>query len=397
MLAVLVSVQAVYCEEFFYTYKTGDKYRIISVVKEDVFLNRRLSHKAEILNRIAVEVAGVHNDTGTLKAVFQTSEKSSRVSDRRNTFDASFQWSREYQSVFDRDKLGYLSVEPQYFMPVVRNVPVFPDKELKIGDKWSAEAYEIHDFRDSFGIEEPYKIPFTAYYTYLGMKEWRGKAYPAFLVTYKIDTQPKSVKGKLWPQHITGASDQTIYWSFELGQPIAYSENFRITFSLSDGNIIEFRGTAQAEIVESESMDKEKIAGEIEKDIEREKIEDTTVRVVDEGISISLEDIKFFPDSAILLDSEKTKLDRLGEILKKYPDRDIMVSGHTALAGTADERMKLSVERAKAVTDYLLSKRVRTADRIVVRGFGAEKPVADNATEEGKRKNRRVEITILEN
>jgi outer membrane protein OmpA-like peptidoglycan-associated protein len=59
--------------------------------------------------------------------------------------------------------------------------------------------------------------------------------------------------------------------------------------------------------------------------------------------------------------------------------------------------MQLSTERAKAVTDYLLSKKVRTADRIVIRGYGAEKPVADNNTEEGRKKNRRVEITILEN
>jgi outer membrane protein OmpA-like peptidoglycan-associated protein len=59
--------------------------------------------------------------------------------------------------------------------------------------------------------------------------------------------------------------------------------------------------------------------------------------------------------------------------------------------------MKLSVDRAKAVTDYLLTQKVRTEDRIVVRGFGAERPIADNRTEEGRRKNRRVEVIILEN
>jgi outer membrane protein OmpA-like peptidoglycan-associated protein len=49
------------------------------------------------------------------------------------------------------------------------------------------------------------------------------------------------------------------------------------------------------------------------------------------------------------------------------------------------------------VADYLIEKGVREADRIIVRGFGADNPVADNATPEGMRRNRRVEITILEN
>jgi len=99
----------------------------------------------------------------------------------------------------------------------------------------------------------------------------------------------------------------------------------------------------------------------------------------------------------VMLPGEREKLEKIAEILKRYPNRDILVSGHTALAGTSEGRMNLSIERAKAVTDFLLSRKVRTADRIVVRGFGAEKPIADNKTEEGMRKNRRVEITILEN
>lgn len=75
-----------------------------------------------------------------------------------------------------------------------------------------------------------------------------------------------------------------------------------------------------------------------------------------------------------------------------------MVSGHTALAGGTDQsRMELSSERAGAVAAYLLKNKVRTRERVMVRGFGSNKPIADNRTEDGKRKNRRVEITILEN
>jgi outer membrane protein OmpA-like peptidoglycan-associated protein len=144
-------------------------------------------------------------------------------------------------------------------------------------------------------------------------------------------------------------------------------------------------------------MDREQIISDIIDEINRLDIPDVTVREVEEGISISLEDIGFYPDSSVMLPGEQAKLDRIAQILMRYPERDILVSGHTALAGTAEGRMNLSIERAKAVADYLLSKNVRSADRIVIRGYGAERPVADNSTEDGMRRNRRVEITILEN
>jgi outer membrane protein OmpA-like peptidoglycan-associated protein len=194
-----------------------------------------------------------------------------------------------------------------------------------------------------------------------------------------------------------GASDQTVYWDPEMGQTAAYSEFFRMIFELSSGDTFEYRGTAQAEIIESVRMDKDKMAEEINHDIDQLGIEDTSVRIVDEGITITLEDIQFQADSAILMPSEQQKLDKIAEILNRYPDRDILIGGHTALAGTAEGRLLLSQERAAATADYLIGKQVRTPDRVVIQGYGAERPLADNSTQEGMRKNRRVEITILEN
>jgi len=139
------------------------------------------------------------------------------------------------------------------------------------------------------------------------------------------------------------------------------------------------------------------LVSEIIDEINRLDLPDVNVRVVEEGISISLENIGFFPDSDVMLPGELEKLNLIIDILKRYPNRDIVVSGHTALAGTIQGRMQLSIERATAVANLLLSKNVRNADRMVIRGFGAEKPIADNSTLEGMQKNRRVEITILEN
>jgi outer membrane protein OmpA-like peptidoglycan-associated protein len=98
-----------------------------------------------------------------------------------------------------------------------------------------------------------------------------------------------------------------------------------------------------------------------------------------------------------MLPGEREKLDKLKEILLRYPERDILVSGHTARAGCESGHMELSLERATVIADYLIANAVRPPDRIVVRGYGAERPIADNRTEEGRQKNRRVEITLLEN
>jgi len=386
------------CEVFEYKHFPGARYRILSVVDQAVLIDGVLSHRAEILNRIAVEVTDVVNGKGLHRAIFQTSERllSDSIAGKLAETTA-FHRAREYESVFERDRLGYITIDPKYFMPVVRNVPVFPDKDLQLLERWNAEGHEMHDFRDIFGIEEPYRIPFIANYQFIGDRQWKDKTFPAFSVSYKIATRPPAVQGQIYPVRLMADLDQIVYWDHALGQPIAYEETFRFIFEMSDRRTIEYRGRAEAEFIESGYMDKERIVSEIADEINRLEIPDVNVRAVEEGISISLEDIGFYPDSPVMLPGEQSKLEKLAEILLRYPDRDIMVSGHTALAGTGEGRMRLSIERARAVADYLLSKNVRSADRVVISGYGAEKPVADNSTPEGMRRNRRVEITILEN
>jgi outer membrane protein OmpA-like peptidoglycan-associated protein len=383
--------------EFIYKYKAGDKYRVVSKVSMDIFVDRKLSYRSEIVNRIAMEIISVSGDSSRQSALFQSAETTVPVGGADSGASASntFTWAKDYEAVFDQDKLGRMKIDSQYYMPNVRDVPVFPDRDLEVGETWVANGTEVHDFRDSYGIEKPYIIPFTALYTYLGMKNWKDTEYPAFTVSYRIFMEPSAVPGKVYPRRIQSSSDQTVYWDTDHGQPAAYEEYFRTIFDLSDGQTWEYRGRAEAEVVESPPMDKEDLAKNIADDIAA--IPDANVRVTGEGIVISLENIQFAADSAVLRSSEYSKLDIIAEILMKYPDRDILVGGHTALAGTAAARLQLSQERAASVADYLIRKKVRTADRVVIRGYGADQPIADNRTAEGMARNRRVEIVILEN
>ena len=388
-LAVVVT-GTLSAEIFEYKYATGNKYRIVSVVDEDVYIDRVFSHRSRILNRVTYEVTDAEGPIARINATYASSEQVQEG-------DTSFQWDEEYSSTFGMDRLGYYTIGSEYYVPQVRNAPVFPDRDLKVGESWTAEGYEIHDFRKAFDIAEPYRIPFEAHYVFLGYREWKGQSYPVFSVSYRIFFEPTPVTGRIFPRRILGATDQLIYWDLEIGQAVAYDENFRIIIELSNGMTVEHRGRAEAEVIESEIMKKEDIAKSIADEIARLGIEDASVRIDEEGITINLENIQFLPNSAILQEGEKSKLDKIGEILKAFSERDILVSGHTALAGTPAARLQTSQERAAAVANYLISKGVRNSSQVVIRGYGAERPLAPNNTAEGMAKNRRVEITLLEN
>lgn len=113
-----------------------------------------------------------------------------------------------------------------------------------------------------------------------------------------------------------------------------------------------------------------------------------------EGIKLSLPAIHFFPDEARILPSEKTRLDRLAAVLKELPEAEFIVKGHTADVGSRESQYVLSVERAKTIIEEL-GKRGLTPERFIFQGIGGDEPVAPNDTEEGRERNRRVEVIIL--
>ena len=129
-------------ERFTFKYDESDKYRVLSSVHEDIYYNGLFDHHAEIINRISVNVPSVDGEWAEHDAVFMTSEASSDRSGR-----PVFTWGEEYHSIFKRDKFGKYDIGDEYFMPVVRNVPVFPDKDLQPGDTWTADGEEAHDCR----------------------------------------------------------------------------------------------------------------------------------------------------------------------------------------------------------------------------------------------------------
>jgi outer membrane protein OmpA-like peptidoglycan-associated protein len=143
-------------------------------------------------------------------------------------------------------------------------------------------------------------------------------------------------------------------------------------------------------------IERQRVADEINVQLEARHVENTRAEAGSEGVTISLSKINFQANSTQLEVPEQRKIREIAEILKTIPERKILIVGHTALAGTRGAQLQTSIERAQAVADFLVLLGSRTSEEIVVKGYGADWPVADNTTAEGMDLNRRVEITILE-
>ena len=384
-----------------FKFKKGDTSRILSTVVEEVYLNGIYQYTSTILNRISSEVTEVSKDgSGTCEANFMTSESSSNQYNGRN-----FSWGQEYQSTFKRDKTGKYTISDIYFMPTVRDVPVFPKEPIKIGDTWTCEGHEAHDMRTAFGIEKPFEVPFTATYKYLkDEKTAEGKTLNVIQVYYNLDFKSpapssysdfQSMNSSFIPAYTSGFSNQTIWWDNERGTIDRYSEKFKIGIKTYSGDQIIFQGNASAEVTDFSRANTQENVKKITDTINNLGIKDIDVKEDKKGLTISIENIQFMPDSSTLMESEKIKLQKIAEILKEF-DNDLLITGHCANRGSAENQKTISEQRAVSVAEYLTYLKVRDAKCIFTQGKGASEPVASNATELGRTRNRRVEITIMD-
>lgn len=106
---------------------------------------------------------------------------------------------------------------------------------------------------------------------------------------------------------------------------------------------------------------------------------------------LTLNGVNFDNDMATLRPDASTALDQAAESLKAWGDVKVEVAGHTDSRSSDAYNMTLSQNRANAVRDYLISKGI-AAERLTAKGYGESQPVADNETDEGRFKNRRVEL-----
>jgi outer membrane protein OmpA-like peptidoglycan-associated protein len=114
---------------------------------------------------------------------------------------------------------------------------------------------------------------------------------------------------------------------------------------------------------------------------------------IEVNASIVLNNIFFDVNKFDLKPESQVELDKLLQLLTENPTLKIEISGHTDNAGKPADNLALSVNRAKAVVNYLTIKGI-PANRLIAKGYGETKPMADNKTEDGRALNRRTEMKV---
>ena len=397
LFLIFISLAPVSALQFRYTYNKGDQYRFISRVYQEHGFEDGPLEKTQLVNRMTFKVADVKDGRGRLEGGQQTSQSMPGA-------EAAL-WSKEYPISFWRDAFGIYEVGESHFVPMVRNVPYFPkDRDFQPGERWFGRGEEVHDMSKQIGYPKPFRIPISVEHEYVGPVQKNGKNYHHIRVLYKYSQFiPKAFlagapKNQPAAQRLRGEFNQDIYWDEELGMPAFYKETYKIFLDFENRRTYVFKGEAEAELVEAKPMDKQKVEDDLRKKLEEKGLSDIKVTRSAKGVTLSIDNVQFVADSANILPGQDEKLKKIGEIVQGYPDRDIALVGHTAsVSDNPDDGLPLSELRAKALADYLVKGGFRKAEGLIVEGRGGHEPLESNDTSWGRAKNRRVEITILEN
>ena len=123
------------------------------------------------------------------------------------------------------------------------------------------------------------------------------------------------------------------------------------------------------------------------------QLSEMNAKQTDRGMVVTIGDLLFDNNSAVLKPGAGSSVQRLGAFLKAYPMRNALIEGYTDSVGTADSNQGLSERRAQSVKAALLATGV-VGERLAIRGYGEGFPVGSNQTADGRVTNRRVEVIL---
>lgn len=126
------------------------------------------------------------------------------------------------------------------------------------------------------------------------------------------------------------------------------------------------------------------------------QLENLQLRETESGVVVTLGDVLFASGQTTLVEGGRSSLAEVVDLLQTEPDKKIRVEGHTDSLGDAETNLQLSEQRAQAVLEALVSMGV-SSERISALGMGEDFPIASNEDEDGRARNRRVDVILLDN
>jgi OmpA-OmpF porin, OOP family len=220
-----------------------------------------------------------------------------------------------------------------------------------------------------------------------------NKEYDQFDITVdaKDDTPKKHVEGELhsWDYGTReGVSDIQVFRNLETA---LRTGGFHIVYENSPGYISANKGKTWVVIENSGSYYYQTIVTEQEMKQEVTADASSLKDELDKSGHVAVYGILFDTGKATLQPSSEQTLSQIAKLMQDNADLKLRVEGHTDNVGAPAANQALSEKRAQAVKTWLAAHNI-AANRLTARGFGDTKPVADNSTDEGRAKNRRVEL-----
>ncbi|MFP4566681.1 MAG: OmpA family protein [Spirochaetaceae bacterium] len=288
---------------------------------------------------------------------------------------------------------GSIRVPDGQPFPLRRGFPRIPTDSVEVGETWEAPGELVVD-PDWTGAYT--RIGFLAAYSYDGREEYQGREVHRITARYATRyRQGDDPTGDPELAQVSGAHNSTILVDADTLNPVLIRDRIEEHYRYAGGRSIAFRGFALTFYSTPVALDRPGLVAQIERDLEEREIEDVEVSENDEGVRLSVRDIRFVANEATILPEERGRLDGLADALSAVPERSFLVVGHTADIGLPEAQQELSVQRAQTVVDELTRRGIE-ADRLIFEGRGGTEPLASNDTAAGRARNRRVEITVLE-
>lgn len=373
----------IFGDTFILNYTPEDKYQFTIKTDYKIYVNGKYKglHVKELKGLLNVKRGG--NDTmhifGNVLAFKKTF---------RNQGMIGYQVDKVEPCDFTVHKTGQFITSTNPVFPPMTNIPWFPDKNIKTGEVYKTYGKATVELLNT-SRKEIINTEITIRYS--GKKGYLKHTFDFFEATY-IYRNPvgESDIGKARGKH-----NLELYFDNNMGRPVFIKDRFQEEFTLTNGDTVRHDGFNLYFYEIIAPMDKDQILEDLSDDIDKHIKKDLIVVKKPEGVSITLNNLKFKPNSTDLLPGEDVKIREIYEVLSKIKKRSFLVVGHTALAGTEAEQKQLSLERAQRIAGFLLNMGI-PAERIFYEGRGASEPIAPNDTNENMQKNRRVEIIILE-
>ena len=290
-----------------------------------------------------------------------------------------------------------LSPPGRGILPVRSGLPAYPEEAVSPGARWSAPGIA---YADPLWSGAGVLVPFEAAYRYDGVEQYQGRAVHRVSAEYGLRWPPLLEEEIELPSsdilQLRGNYGVTILLEAETMHQVLLRETIREEYHLADGTAVSFDGFSLTWVRAIAPGADRRVAQSLEQSLVERPIPELEVEVTDRGTRIRLANLRFAADTAQLLPAESGRLAEVAAaLLRLDPEARFLVVGHTAEAGTAEGRMLLSIQRAEAVLQALVSRGI-AAGRLLYEGKGAAEPIAGNDTEAGMGLNRRVEIYVLE-